>query len=213
LPVRRVILPIFTCLLATLAFTFYCNWRLTGDLFLLPRALYYRQYFTVSPFIWGKILPPIHYANLQFEAYFNGWLRHQFDGTFADLLRIEWDRFHSPATFFVGGLLTIPFLSLPWLIRNRRIRPVLLQLLFCIFGLVIISWFMPHYGAPAFCAFVVILVQAFRYLRRWKFAGRPIGIGWTRVIVVAALFMIPSCILDNLASPGDRMCLSLVYDW
>ena len=58
LPVRRVILSIFTCLLATLAFTFYYNWRLTGDLFLLPRALYYRQYFTVSPFIWEKFFLP-----------------------------------------------------------------------------------------------------------------------------------------------------------
>ena len=213
LPFRTVVLPITAWLFATLAFTLYYDWRLTGDPLLMPRALYYRQYFTVSPFIWGKILPAIHYSNPQFEAYFNGWLRHQFDGSFADLRRIEWDRFHTLFTFFIGGLFAIPFLSLPWILRSRRLRPVLFQLLFCIFGLIIISWFMPHYAAPAFPVFVVILVQAFRYLRRFKFPGRPVGIGWTRVLVLCALFMIPSCILDNLASPGDRMCLSLVYDW
>jgi hypothetical protein len=213
MPVRRVILPILACLFATLTFTLYYNWRLTGDPLLMPRALYYRQYFTVSPFIWGKIPPPIHYANPQFDAYFNGWLRNQFNGTFADFRRIEFERFRSLATFFVGGLLAVPFLSLPWLLRNRRIRPVLVQLLFCIFGLVIVSWFIPHYAAPAYCAFLVVLVQAFRYLRRWKPAGRPVGIGWTRVIVIAVLLMVPGCILDNLVRPGDRLCLSYLYDW
>jgi hypothetical protein len=212
IPVQRVLAPIFACLAATLIFTLYYNWRLTGDPFLLPRLVYYRQYFTVSPFIWGKVQPAIHYANPQFEAYFNAWLRHQSDRTLTGLARIEWKRLKELGAFFVGGLLAIPFLSLPCLIRNRRVRLVLFQLIFCIFGLLIISWFIPHYAAPAVCSFVVILVQALRYMRHWKFAGRPVGIGWTRVIVASAVFMVPSCILDNVASPGDPHCLSHAYD-
>lgn len=213
LPTRSVILPIAAWLAATVAFTLYYDWRLTGDAFLFPRTLYYRQYFTVSPFVWGKILPAIHYSNPQFESYFNGWLRHQYELTSADLRRIEWDRLKQLGQFFVGGLFAVPFVTLPWLIRSRRTRFVLLQLLFCLAGLAVVSWFMPHYAAAAFCAFVVLLVQAFRYLRRVKIAGRPVGIGWTRVLVACALFTLPSCILDNLASPGDRLCLSLTYDW
>lgn len=213
LPLRSVALPICAALIATVAFTLFYNWRLTGDALLFPRALYYRQYFTVSPFIWGKILPAAHYANPQFEAYFNIWLRSQFSGTLADLRRIEFDRLRWLAQFFVGKLYALPFITLPWLVRSRRVRLVLLQLLFCLLGLAIVSWFMPHYAAPAFAAFIILLVQAFRYLRRWKFLGRPIGVGFTRVIAACALFAVPSCILDNLASPGDRLCLSLVYDW
>jgi hypothetical protein len=213
IPVQRVLLPIFGWLFATLVFTLYYNWRLTGDAFVFPRTLYYRQYLTVSPLIWGKILPPIHYNNPQFENYFNGWVRDQFDGTWEDLRRIEWERFRYLGTFFVGGLLAIPFLTLPWLIFSRRILPVLLQLIFCLLGLCTIIWFIPHYAAPAFCAFVIVLVQAFRLLRRWKSFGRPIGVGWTRVIFICVLLTVPSCILDNIASPGDRHCLSFVYGW
>jgi hypothetical protein len=213
IPVQRVLLPIFGWLFATLVFTLYYNWRLTGDAFLFPRTLYYRQYLTVSPLIWGKILPPIHYGNPQFEKYFNGWVRDQFDGTWEDLRRIEWERFRYLGTFFVGGLLAIPFVTLPLLIFGRRIRPVLFQLTFCLLGLCTIIWFIPHYAAPAFCAFVIFLVQAFRLLRRWKSFGRPIGVGWTRVIFICVLLTVPSCILDNIASPGDRHCLSFVYGW
>ncbi len=212
-PLPCVVLPISACLVATIACTLFYNWRLTGQALLFPRTLYYRQYFTVSPFIWGKILAPAQYANPQFEAYFNTWLRSQFSGTLADLRRIEFERFRWLFQFFVGGLYAIPFVTLPWLVRSRRTRLVLLQLLFCLLGLATVSWFMPHYAAPAFCAFIILVVQAFRYLRRCEFAGRPMGIGWTRVIALCALFMIPSCILDNMASPGDRLCLSYVYDW
>jgi hypothetical protein len=63
IPVRRVLLPLFTCLFAILAFALYYNWRVTGDPLLFPRVLYYRQYFTVSPFVWGTLDPPTHYAN------------------------------------------------------------------------------------------------------------------------------------------------------
>jgi hypothetical protein len=180
----------------------------------------FRAFFTIgstSPFhrLSGErsILLPITLTNPQFEAYFNGWLRHQFDGTWANLRRIEGVRFKDLATFFAGGLFAIPFLSLPCLIRSPRLHPVLAQLIFRIFGLIIVTWFVPHYAAPALCSFVIILVQALRYLRRCKFSGRPVGIGWTRVIVAAAIFMVPSCILDNVASPGDPHCLSHAYDW
>lgn len=213
IPVQRVLMPIFVWLLATFVFTLYYNWRLTGDAFLFPRTLYYRRYLTVSPLIWGKILPPMHYDNPQFEAYFNGWVRDQFDGAWEDLRRIEWERFRYLGTFFVGGLLAIPFLTLPWLIFCRRIRPILLQLIFCLLGLGTIIWFIPHYAAPAFCAFVMVLVQALRLLRHWKSFGRPIGIGWTRVIVICVFLTVPSCVLNNIASPGDAQCLSFVYGW
>ena len=213
IPVRSVLGPIAAWLFATLIFTFYYNWRLTGDAFLFPRTLYYRQYLTVSPLVWGKILPPVQYSNPQFEAYFNGWVRDQFDGTWEDLRRIEWERFRYLGSFFVGGLLAIPFLTLPWLIIKRRTRPVLSQLVFCLLGLTTIIWFIPHYAAPAFCAFMILLVQAFRLLRHCKLFKRPIGIGWTRIIVICLLLTIPSCILDNISRPGDAQCLSFVYGW
>src|SRR5262249_45230572 len=128
LPLSRVVWPISTCLLATVAFTLYYNSRLTGEALLFPRTLYYRQYFTVSPFICGKIPAPAHYATPQFEVYFNTWLRSQFNGPLAVLRRIEFERFRWLFQFFVGGLYALPFVTLPGLVRSRRTRLVLAQL-------------------------------------------------------------------------------------
>ena len=41
--------------------------------------------------------------------------------------------------FFVGGLFAVPFVTLPWLLRSRRVRFVILQLLFCLAGLAAIG--------------------------------------------------------------------------
>jgi hypothetical protein len=213
IPIRRVLLPIFGCVSANLIFTFYYNWRVTGDPLIIPRAIYYQQYFSVSPFLWGKILPPLHYANPQFEAFFNGWLRTQFDGTLSGLKKIELERIEAFWTYFLGAPLATSFLSFPWLIRDRRIRFVLWQFLFCALGLLTVRWFLPHYAAPAACALLVILVQAFRHLRRWKWGGHPIGIGWTRAIVSLVLAMVPICIPEHICNPNAETCLSFPYDW
>jgi hypothetical protein len=213
IPVRRVVLPIALCLLANLAFNLYYDWRLTGNPFAIPRAVYYREYFTVSPFIWGKILPPRHYSNLQFEEFFNGWLRDRYNGTWIDLLRIERERISIFWWFFLGTPLSIPLLSLPWLVKDRRMPPVLLYFSVCVCGLMSVTWFLPHYAAPVFPVLVLILVQAFRHLRRWKSGKRAVGVGWTRLIVVLTLLMVPLCIIEHLRSPHAGTCLSYPYEW
>jgi hypothetical protein len=213
IPVRRVVLPIAMCLLANLAFNLYYDWRVTGNPFAIPRAVYYHEYFTVSPFIWGKILPPHHYSNPQFEEFFNGWLRDRYLGTWRDLLRIERERASIFWKFFIGTPLSVLLLTLPWLFKDRRLRPVLLYFLVCVCGLLVVTWFLPHYGAPVFPVLLLILVQAFRHLRKWKSGNRPIGIGWTRLIVVLTVAMVPLCIIDHLRSPHGNICLGYVYDW
>jgi hypothetical protein len=213
IPIRRVLFPIFACLFGTVVFTLYYNWRLTGDFFTMPRTLYYRQYVSVSPFIWGRILAPFHYANPQFDAFFNGWMRTQYDGTWLDLKRIEWLRLAVFWKFFLGALLAAPFLSSPWLLKDRRLRPVLWHFSFCVLGLSAVRWFYPHYAAPAMCVFLVILVQSFRRLRRWECGGRPVGLGWLRTIVIPTFLMLPLCIIDHIRRPNDELCFSLRYNW
>ena len=213
IPVRRVVLPIALCLLANLAFNLYYAWRVTGSPFAIPRAVYYREYLTVSPFVWGKILPPHHYSNPQFEEFFNGWLRHRYNGTWRDLIRIERERISIFWTFFLGSALSVPLVSLPWLLKDRRMRPVLLYFLVCLCGILSVTWFLPHYAAPVFPVFLLMLVQGFRHLRLWKSDRRPIGVGWTRLIVVLTLLTVPLCVIEHLRSPHGSSCLSYPYEW
>jgi hypothetical protein len=212
IPIRRVLLPIFGCIICTIMFALYFNWRLTGSPLEFSRMAYYGRYFTVSPVVWGTIRPPIHYANPQFEQFFNGWLRSQYDGTWHDLKRIEIIRTRLFWQFFLGPLLSIPMLSLPSLLKDRFARPFLLQFIVCILGLLAVTWFLPHYASPAFCVLFVILVQAFRHIRKWKLLGRPVGITWTRLIVALTLASVPLCIAEVVRHPMEEICLSYGSD-
>jgi hypothetical protein len=211
LPLRNVLPPVSVCLLSNLAFTLYYDWRLTGSPLTLPRALYYQRYYSVSMFIWGKIRPPLHYGNPQYEAFFNGYIRDLYSGTWASLKEIEILRCNEFWQFFLGGLLGVSFLSLPWLFRDRRIRPLLWFFLICVLGLIVSTWFEPHYAAPAFCVFWIVAIQAFRHFRRWEWRGRPMGVSCTRQIVALTLLMIPVCIHARLTDPYGTSCWNYVH--
>jgi hypothetical protein len=115
----RVVLPLACVLGSTLAFIVYYNWRVTGNPFLFPHALYDAQYINYRLFIWQKLKPPLQYGNRQFDQYFNGWLRgpHRWGPKSA---------FIGFWQFFLGSTLCLPFVTLPWFLRDRRTRFLLL---------------------------------------------------------------------------------------
>ena len=210
LPVRRVLLPLAACLSLTLAFLLFYNWRLTGSALLFPRVLYYRQHLTVSPFVWGKILPAMHFANPQFEGFFNVWLARQYDGTWNDLKRIELLRMKEFWEFFLGSWLSLYFLALPCVFQDRKMRLILVQFLLCACGLAAVTWFYSHYAAPLLCTLVILLVQSARRLRRWQFRGRPVGVGWTRLIFTMVLLQLPACAIQAAHNPRRPCCQNTI---
>jgi hypothetical protein len=210
LPARRVLLPIAACLCLTAAFILFYNWRLTGSALLFPRVLYYRQHLSVSPFVWGKIQPALHYTNPQFEGFFNGWLTRQFDGSWTDLKRIELLRAKEFWQFFLGSSLSLLFMGLPWLFGDRKMRFVLVQFLLCACGIAAVTWFYSHYAAPLLCTLTILLVQSTRHLRRWQFRGRPVGVGWTRLICTMVLLQLPACAIQAAHNPRRPCCQNTI---
>jgi hypothetical protein len=61
-----------------------------------------------------------------------------------------------------------------------------------VLAVIAVVWFEPHYAAPMTAALFGILVQAMRYLRRWQWRSRAVGIGLTRVVVIFALALVPA---------------------
>lgn len=212
-PFRTFVLPVALCLTANLAFTLYYNWRVTQDPLVIPHELANRQYMSVPPFIWQKIRPPLVYANREFHNFFNGWVRSQYDGTFHDAVRVEKEKARDFWKFFVGVLFSIPFLTLPWMLRDRKTWLFLLLLVVSALGLLAVTWFLPHYAAPIFAVIIALLVQALRHLRRWRFRGRPVGLGWTRALVTLSVCMLPACTMQALAKPYLPVCLNWPYNW
>jgi hypothetical protein len=191
----RLILPFCSVMLLCGMFIGYYNWRLTGNPLLFPEMLNERTYFRSPDFIWQHLEPPIHYRNEQFESFYNAWLRDYWSKNRID--SVGRAAKHAAMIvlkfvyFFLWPELCVPLLGLPWILRDRRVRYLVVQFGLCFVGWYALIWFLPHYAAPATAVTFALLVQAIRHLRRWEWGGRPVGIGLTRVVVLFALIMAP----------------------
>jgi hypothetical protein len=184
---RRVMLPTAPFLLGGLIFLAYYNARVTGSPTLFPYVAYHRQYFNYPVFAWGHVPPPLQYSNPQFEFFFNTWQRARYQ-----LTCFGWTQRASSAFWiwwlvFLGPILSVPFVMLPRVVRDKRMRLPICQFLISAAGLLSIVWFQPHYAAPMAATLFVLLVQALRHLRHARIKGKPVGIFLTRLIVLLAI--------------------------
>jgi hypothetical protein len=149
---------------------------------LLPHAFYDTQYINYKVLRWEKLKPQLHYANPQFDLYFNGWLRGPHKWGPAQVFVNFWQ-------FFLGAVLCVPFLvTLPWMMRDRRVRFPLIILACSLLGSLLVAVVsLAHHEAPMAATLFVLLVQAMRHLRRWEIKGRPVGIFLTRLVVILVL--------------------------
>ncbi len=183
----RTFVPAFVVVALGGVFVAFYNWRVTQDPLQFPYLLYHREYFHYPMFAWQQAPPPLHYSNAQFEAFFNGWHRNAYRLTIG-----AW-RLRAKNTFLYcwrilpGFLLAPAFVLVPRILRDRRMRLPLLQVALCLAGLMSVVWFQPHYVAPLAATFFVLLVQAMRHLRHSQLSGRPIGLFFTRLIMLLAV--------------------------
>ena len=188
---RNLVLP--GGLLAAASGSFFCyyNWRTTGDALVVPHLVNERTYFSAPHLLWGKVRPPIHYENPQFEAFYNGWTREQF------MIRRSHFFMHISLTtlkffqVFMWPELFVPLLALPWLLRDRSFRFLIVVTAIGISGFWLNAYFQPHYAAPIMAVAFAIVVQAIRHMRVWECAGRPIGLGLSRMTVIFAIVFAP----------------------
>ena len=179
----RVLFPLLGILAFTLVFMGYYNWRVTGNALLVPHALYEREYINNPVFVWQKATPPLKYANPQFDSFFNIWVRNYYRPS----LQLAWQACVAWWQFFLGGALRIPFVTLPWLLKDRRTRFLLVQQVVSAVGLLLVVYFHPHYAAPLTATLFILLVQGMRHLRQWEVKGRPVGVFLTRLVVLLML--------------------------
>jgi hypothetical protein len=183
----RLVLPALCVLALTAVFIGYYNWRVTGHTLLFPHVLNEHQQGNNPLFAWQQRNPPLHYANEQFDYFFNDWIRTRYAPTWASWIHRSWEGITAWWQLFLGGVLSIPFLTFPWLVRDRRIRPLLVQFCLSAAGLLAVVFMAPHYAAPLVATVFALLIEALRHLRRWHFFGRPLGVALSRVIVLAVL--------------------------
>ncbi len=187
----RVVVPIFCVLLIAAAGTGYYYYRVTGNPFHMAYQTNRDTYATAPYFIWQTPRPEPAYHNAVMRDFYR-WELSEFERnrTFTGYLRRGAEKFISWWQFYLGPLLTLPLIALPWLVRERKMR---LPLLICAamwLAFSVQTWTLPHYFAPATGALYLLLVQGMRHLWQWRPALRPEGRALVRMIPMLACAMI-----------------------
>lgn len=177
----RALLPAVAVAAVGLAGQAYYNWRVTGDPLLLPYALGMRNQVSRRMFVWQQHRPDppaphpflADVARMHYRAELTGWARFQ-------------AKYEPVLNLFGGALWLAPLLLLPWLARDRRVRPLMALTAAVVALNLVTEWVHPHYAAPATAGLLAILVLALRHLwaRPW---GRPLA----AVLLVSSLLAAP----------------------
>jgi len=163
-------LPIAAILVLAGAFMGFYNWRLTGHALLFPNALNVRTYHTAPMFLFQASKPEIHYHNQQFEDFYNGWEREEYDHSGQSLRCLTWlksVRFFSAFAWW-GMLLASP--ASYFVFRDQLMRPAWITIGLVAVATYLVVWSNAHYAAPITCVLILIYLQSLRHLRpmRWK---------------------------------------------
>jgi hypothetical protein len=189
----RFVLPVALVLFATGVAMGYFFWRTTGSPLRMPYQVNRATYGAAPYFIWQTPGPqPVYrhgvmrdfYVNVELAAYqrmlsIGGFVRE----TGIKLLVI-WG-------FYIGPALTIPLLSFPWIVRDRRIRWLLGMGGVSLAGTALVTFFIPHYVAAITGIIIAVVVQGMRHLRVWSPGGKPVGMALVRAMVVICALMVP----------------------
>ena len=206
----QILIPLLTGMVLLLAFMAYYNWRLTGSALMMPHVWNTQNYESARYFLWQGLKPALHYRNPQFEGFYNGWSRGYYHKSWPETLRLTKDKAVMLATYFLGKpeWLLLPFL--PFALRDRKTRFLVITLLIGGVGVFLTIWGHPHYAAPILGVVFGIVVQAMRHLNTIQLKGRRLGSLVVRVVVVVLFVVVLDRAVNHKRDLDERRTPSLV---
>jgi hypothetical protein len=174
----RVILPMGVVLSISAAAMAYYNLRVTGNPLKMPYQVHEETYMATPVFLWQSPRPqPTYRHEVMRSGYMEGPMSaFRCQQSLYGLLRIKASvGIAYVLHFFLRPTLTIPLITLPWILKKHSMPWVIAALGFAWAGSLGPTWVLPHYLAPAVGLLFVLVVQGIRQLRRWRWGGRPCG--------------------------------------
>jgi hypothetical protein len=185
----RVALPLVLVLgLAAVMTGFYC-WRVTGNALEMPEALNRRTYAVAPLFLGEQLRTTPEYRNAGMQRFYADWelSRYLKTRTLQGLAREEWAKLAILWWFFLGPVLPLALLALPRIVRDRRMKLILITAIVTLAGIAFEAWHQPHYFAPLICVIYAIVIQGLRHLRQWRRNGRNLRRGLVPILGLACL--------------------------
>lgn len=189
---RRVFLPAACILLIAAAGMGFFYWHVTGSPFLMTYKVNRETYAVVPYFIFfsKRAVPQYHHAVMR--DYYAGWEVDQYNEA-----RRPWGFIHRTANkilqlwrFFIGPAFTLPLITFPWALRDRRMHLALVACSVFALGCLVETWTFAHYVAPAMGLFYLLLVQCLRHLGLWRRNGFATGQLLVRSVPMVCIGMI-----------------------
>jgi hypothetical protein len=187
----RVVAPIVLILALAAAATGYYYYRVTGSAFRMTYQVNRAMYSRAPYFLWQDPRPePVYHHPIMREFYEREYLVFEESRTLTGFMRRLGEKIWTSWNFYLGPVLTVPLLMLPWAFRDRRLRfPLLAGALFLL-GIMVETWASPHYLAAATGLLYLVVMQCMRHLRLWCWHGRPYGASLVRAIPIVCCAMI-----------------------
>ncbi len=201
----RVVLPLILVLAAGAGATTYYCWRVTGNPLRLPYKLDRETYMTEALFVWQFPRPQPLYHHKVLQDFYNGPAgRYYYGPSLRNLARNTYNKIRILWGFYLAPALTAPLLLLPMVLRDRRIRFLLLACGVSLAGIELTVWFHAHYAALLTGGLLAIILQALRHVRHWRWRGRPSGLFLSRAIPLICMVIFLTCLA---AAPFGSACV------
>ena len=204
---KRLALPVLVMLLVTAAAMGYYNRRVFGNPMTLPYQIN-RATYAVSPvFLWQSPRPePVYRHKILRDFYVSFELPvFQKARTLAGFLDVLGARILMVLFFFLGPVLMLPLMTLPWILRDRRRRFLVLASAIFLLGLLANAFFEAHYMAPATALIFAIVVETSRRLRVWHPGGQPVGACLVRALPCLCIVLFLVQVAWKAASPSTDL--------
>ncbi len=189
--IRKLFAPVILILAITAVATGYYYDRVTGSPFTMTYQVNRRTYSRAPYFLWQSPRPELVYRHAVMRQFYQREFNtFEESRTLTGFLNNTGRKIGSLWDFYLGPVLTIPLLALPWVFRDRRMRFPLIACGVLFLGMLVETWTSPHYLAAVTGLLYLVLMQCMRHLRLWHWRGQPVGASVVRAIPLICFAMI-----------------------
>jgi hypothetical protein len=187
---RRAAAPLALLALA-LVMEGYYNYRVFGNPLTLAYQVNRATYASAPVFLWETPRKEPIYRHAVMREFYTNWELGDFlyAKTPAGFVSRTAQKAGTVLFFFFGTALFVPLLMFPRVVRDRRVRFLVIAAGVYGAGLCLNAWLFPHYLAPFACAIYVLLLQTMRHLRAWRPHGQQTGLALIRTIAAVCVLL------------------------
>lgn len=195
IPLRNLVdraVPAIALLAVGIGWLGYYDYRAFGKPTTLPYTINRATYATAPYYVWQppRQEPDYHHAEMRRFYKIDELDDYYRNHSVAGFLKMTIVKGIRGLYFFTGIALLPPVFMLPWAVRDKRIRFLVIACSILAIGMAVEIYLFPHYLAPFTAAFYAIGLQATRHLYHWKPGGQPVGGAITRCMISICVLMV-----------------------